>query len=249
MEAAEKEALTQAEHKRRERAKRLVRNLMERTEENGCTEAEAMEAAAKIGALMAEFDLELTELSARDTSDMVKAEVYAADYSMATVVTGVAKLCSLVVYSNSGATVATYTLYGHKTDVELATYLYEVCAEACDVGWQAYMDKHGYSKKARDSFRMGFGNRVHARMSELRAQRDREAAERAAAMPNGTGTNLVVLKDQIVVAEFEKLGVRLGKASTQRVHNPAAFAHGKAHGDRVNLERPLNGPASRPALA
>lgn len=239
---------TDQQQKRLNRAKRLIQNMLDRTTENGCTEAEAMEAASKVGALLAEFDLELDEVLARDTTDMTQQNVYAADYSMASIITGIGRLCSLVVYSMSGATVATYRLYGHKHDVELAVYLYEVCSEACDTGWQAYMDKNGYSKRARDSFRIGFGGRVANRMTELRNKRDRDAAARAAANPNGTGTNLVVLKDQIVTQEFEKTGVKLRTTAGPRVHNAAAYTSGSAHGNTVNLERPLGGPAARGAI-
>lgn len=235
--------------KRLERAKRLIQQLQERTTENGCTEAEAMEAAAKIGALLADFDLELTEVMARDTSNMVSVDVYAPDYSMAGVITGIGRLCALVTYSKSGATVATYTLYGHKHDTELAVYLYEVCAEACETGWVAYMNQHGYSAKARDSYRLGFGGRVSARMRQMREQLDREAAERAAAAAsNGTGTNLVLLKNQIVEAEFEKTGVRLTYTKGPKIHNTGAYHSGAAHGSTVNLNRPVSGPASRPAI-
>lgn len=241
------------QQKRLARAKRLIQSMADRTTDKGFTEAETMEAASKIGALLAEFDLELDEVLARDVSDMAQQDVYAADYSMATVITGIGKLCSLVTYSRSGETVATYTFYGHKHDVELAVYLYEITSESCDVGWQAYMDKHGYSKKGRDSFRIGFGHRVYQRMADLRDLRDAEAARRAAEEaernPNGTGTNLVVLKDQIVVAEFDKLGIKLTSQAGPKVHNRAAFSSGHAHGSTVNLERPLGGPAAKPALA
>lgn len=230
-----------------DRARRLIQGLVERTEERGCTEAEAMEAASKIGALLSQFDLELDEVLARDTSDMVWQEVYAADYSAASVISGIGTLCSLIVYSCSGATVATYKMFGHKPDIELATYLYEVCAEAADHGWQQYMNKQGYSKRARDSFRIGFANRVASRMAELRKQRDAENDARAAAMGT-TGTSLVVLKDQIVQAEYDKVGPKLRTVAGPRVHNAGAFREGKLHGNTVNLGRPLSGTGSQPRL-
>lgn len=233
---------------RLERAKRLIRAMLARTEENGCTEAEAMESASKIGAMLQQYDLELTDVIVNDVSDMLTREVYAADFNMATVITGIGRLCSLKVYSKSGETVATYVLFGHAPDMEMALYLYEVCAEAADHGWQVYMDRNGYSKKARESFRVGFGHRVCDRLTQLRAQRDEEARQRAMRNPNGTGTNLVVLKDQIVEAEFEKTGIRLVKRHGPTIANRAAYGAGQTHGERVNLSNPLGGTGAQAAL-
>lgn len=230
---------------RLERAKRLIRGMVERTEENGCTESEAMEAASKIGALLSQFDLELSEVMAKDTSDMVSVEVYAADFSAARLISGIGKLCSLVVYSQSGGTVASYKMFGHKPDVELGTYLYEICAEAADHGWQQYMDKHGFSKTARDSFRIGFGHRVADRMYELRQQRDAEAQARAV---RSGGTSLVLLKDQIIEAEFSKTGIKLSSRAGPKVKDAGAARAGAAHGSTVNLANPLAGPGGTAGL-
>lgn len=234
--------------KRLERAKRLIRSMADRTTDRGFTEAEAMESAAQMGALLAQFDLELDEVLARDTSDMVWQEVYAADYSAAQVITGIGRFCSLIVYSMSGGTVAAYKMYGHKPDIELGTYLYEICAEAAEQGWTDYMQAHGYSKRARDSFRIGFASRIADRLTQMKRERDEENDRRAAAAGN-TGTSLVVLKDQIVQAEFDKVGPKLRTVAGPRVHNTGAYHKGAAHGSSVNLGRPLTGGGSQPRLS
>lgn len=238
--------------KQLERAKRLIRSMAERTEERGFTEAEAMESAAQMGALLKQWDLDLDEVLARDVTDMVQREVFAPDDSAGRIITGIGRLCSLIAYRKSMAVSTTYVLYGHAADVELGVYLWEICAEAGEHGWVQYMQQHGHTVKKRESFRMGYAERVADRMYALREERDQEAAKRAAEMaaanPNGTGTNLVLLKDQLVVQEFEKTGVRLTKGAARRVADAAAFRRGGEHGATVNLNRPLAGNAGPAGL-
>ncbi len=235
-----------AQHKQRERAKRLVASLLERTTEAGFTEAEAMESAAKVGALLAQNDLELTDCIVRDVSDMVRTKVFAADDAASSIIMGIGRLCSLVVYHDSGAKGTQYSLFGHAPDVELATYLWEVCAEAAETGWAAYIKATGvHTGKARSSFRIGYGGRVYRRLVQLREER--EAAARARAVVSNC-TSLVVLKDQIVEAEFAKTGVKLRSRRGPAVHDRGAYNKGREHGNSVNLSNPLNGPDQHGAL-
>lgn len=227
--------VTQGAPDRLERAKRLIRGMLERTEERGFTEAEALEAAAKVGAMLKQYDLELTDVIVRDVSDMVQRELYAADDAAGGLVTGIGKLCSLQTYHKTG-TGGTYVVFGHAPDVELALYLWEVCAHAAEDGWSKHMAKHGYSKRKRDDYRAGFGSMMYARMSELRAERD--AAAQARATASGC-TSLVVIKDQIVKAEFEKTGVRLRTRPGRKVKHHGAYVAGADHARTVNISNPL----------
>lgn len=232
--------------KRKERAIRICRGLMERTEERGCTEAEAMANALKLGELMKQNDLELTDLIVKDTSDMVWAEVYAADHEIGSIIVGIGKLCSCITYTDSGqTTVATFKMFGHAPDIEYAKFLYEICAEAADVGFTAWMQQPGnkYSVANRRDWRRGYGGRISRLMSELREARDEEAARRAMEMGT-TGTNLVVLKDQIVQAEYDRVGPKLVYGRGAPIRNRAAYEAGARHGNTVNFNRPLGGPGT-----
>jgi hypothetical protein len=223
---------------RLERAKRIIRGLLDRTEDNGCTEAEAMANADKVSELLAVYELSLTDVIARDTSDMVRREVYSADSSAGSVITGIGRLCSLTVYHDNGSrgSVTTYVMFGHAPDVELGVYLYEVVCEAMDHDQQKDAEKHGYSKKRRESFRMGFAGRVATRLTQMREARD--AARQAQVRMSG-GTDLMVIKDQIVTQEFEKTGIKLKSRGKRTVHDTAAYGRGHAEGSKVNLNNPL----------
>lgn len=229
-----------------ERVKRLIRKLDARTTENGCTEAEAMESAEKIGQLLAQFELELTDVIISEEI-CVQREVFAADEAMGSVIVGIGRLCSLRVYHKTGSSPVTYVLFGMSRDVELAVYLYELCVEAADMGWSEWIHSgRGHTVKQRESYRAGFGSRVSIRMSEMRDARDREREER---LKTSGSRDLVLVRDAVVDEEFAKTGVRLVARRASRVRDNTAYGHGYEHGGNVNLNSPLGGPGSMGVLS
>ena len=135
-----------------DRVKRIIRELQAKTTENGCTEAEAMAAAAKMGELLQKHDLEMDEVGLKqETADCTKKQMFAADDYAGSLCTSIANLCDLIVWvSKPGC----FTFFGTPHDLLIAEYLYEVCAEAMDHGWSEFMKTEGYSMKKRQSFRM-----------------------------------------------------------------------------------------------
>jgi len=218
-----------------ERVKRIIRELQAKTTENGCTEAEAMAAAQKMGELLEKHDLEMDEVGLkRETADCKKQVMRAADNYAGSLCTAIGRLCDLIVWRTGEGN---FTFFGTPHDLLVGEYLYEVCSEAMDYGWSEYMQVHGYSMKKRQSYRMGFANRAGTRLMELR-----EARKRAA-----TGNSLVVVKDQLVKSEFDKLGMNLRKAAPQQIADTQAYLQGVAAGERVNLNNPLGGPSQNGA--
>lgn len=222
-----------------ERAKRLIRAMAERTTDRGCTEHEAMEAAEKVGALLKQFDLQLSDVFiAAEICKQV--EVFCDDDTIYPVVGGIARLCSLRHYHLVGATPPTYILFGFERDIELALYLYEVLMEAMSTEWSAYTKDHGFARKKRDSFRLGFCSRVRDRLYRMRAERDREAAERAV---RSDSRDLVLVRDAKVDEEFAKTGVRLVSGPGRKIHSGHAYGQGLEAGARAQINVPLNGDA------
>jgi hypothetical protein len=220
-----------------ERVKRIIRGLVEKNESNGASEAEALASAEKVGALLQKYDLELSQVMLDGMKNtMTKTKVFAADDAGSSLVVGIGHLCSLVVYRETGTAGFAYVLFGHDVDVELAKYLFEICSEAMESEWVDYGSKHGFTKKQRESFRRGFGGRVHDRMIELKRQRDEE--RRKHVQMSGC-TDLVIVKDQLVQAEFEKEGIRL-RSTVRRFSNDShAYGHGHTAGGKVNLNNPI----------
>lgn len=222
----------------KERAKRIIAELRKKTEENGCTEEEALSAAKTIGELLEKYNLTMDETDVReDAASCRKIEVFAADDFAASLVSGIGKFCTLIVYQNAyEGHGCKYVMFGTPQDLEMAEYLYEICVEAMEHGWADFMDSFGYSMKKRASFRMGFASRVFRRLMDLKAERDARNASQSRA--------LVVLKDQLVKSEWDKQGIKLKKAGRQQAADHNAYYRGAAAGDRVNLQRPLGGTSS-----
>lgn len=219
-----------------DRVKRLIQALRDKTTANGCTEEEAMSAAAKLGELLEKHNLSMDDVGVREeASKCRKNEVYAADDFAGTLVVGIAHFCEIVTYrvTNDGHA-GKYVFFGTPHDLEIALYLYEVCAEAMEYDWSEYMEHNGYSMKKRASFRAGFASRVYRRLMDMKAERDARNAS--------TCRDLVVLKDQLVREEFAKSGVKLVKSrGGTTVADPNAYRAGHAAGGRVNLNSPLSG--------
>lgn len=220
------------------RAKRLIADLQKITEENGATEAEALNAAKRLGELLEKYNLDLTDAIVReDAAKCVKNEVFAADDYAGVLVVGIKHFCEIIAYtvSNEGHA-GKYVFFGVPHDVEIALYLYEVCAEAMDHDWVSFMDVHGYSLKKRASFRAGFSHRVYDRLMEMKRERDARNAS--------TCRDLIVLKDQLVTEEFARqVGVKLVKHRARGgAADPNAYRAGMAAGGRVNLNNPLGNP-------
>lgn len=226
----------------KERAKRIIAELRKKTEENGCTEAEALANAQKIGEMLLKYDLTMDETDVReDARSCKKIEVFAADDYAGSLVTGIGRFCTLVTYvSTYEGHAAKFTMFGTPQDLEMGEYLYEICAYAMDDGWAEYMEHHGYSLSKRLSFRAGFASRVYRRLMDLKAERDRQQTS--------TSTALVVLKDQLVKSEWDKQGIKLRKTAGSVIRDGHAYHMGAAAGDRVNLGRPVGGTPSNPHL-
>lgn len=216
------------------RIKRIIANLRMKTEENGCSESEALAAAEKLGKLLQEHDLTLDEATlGEEAKGAEKNVVRAPDEFASSIVVGIGKLCDLIVWRSGPGQ---YSFFGTPADLEVAVYLYEILSFAIEDDCVKFMEKEGYSMKKRASFRMGFASRVTERLKQLKAERDA-----AKARMSQTGTNLVVVKEALVKQEFDKLGIRLTKGGTQTAADMNAFGAGRAAGERVNLNSPLTG--------
>jgi hypothetical protein len=224
--------------KKLERVKRIIRELQNKTESNGCTEQEAMAAAATMGRLLEENNLDITEIGVREeTSKCEKFEVYAADDYAGSLIVGIKHFCEIIAYtvSNEGHA-GKYVFFGTPHDVAIALYLYEVCAEAMEHDWARYMETNGYSMKKRMSFRAGFSRRIYDRLMEMKRERDAASAS--------TCRDLVVLKDQLVTEEFaRRFGIKLvtRRGGGNMSADMSAYRAGQSAGGRVNLRNPIEG--------
>lgn len=229
---------------RREAIIRKVRALLSKTVDNGTTEQEALAAAAKAAELMAAYDLEMSELDARDAG--VAEEKYPLHPTfakhMVVVSMAISELCGVRSWSNTSraGTREARTFFGLPHDVEVALYLAEICERAmgsevtkASAAWALFNPRKRSVHS--DSFLMGMADRLSERISELAWARRR-----------ATGSALVPLKDAIIEKAMADRGIELTNARLgRRDIDPMAFVAGLAAGNKV----PLNAAVGEAAKA
>jgi hypothetical protein len=234
------------------KVKARIRALAARTVDRGCSEAEALAAAQKIGELLEVYGITMSEVELRQEPCVQRQVVFTGGRLQAL---GVIFLSIIELTETKGWMVGrgSFVFYGLEPDVLMAEYLLHLVSSAVDTEELAYRASPAYRQSRATpqnrlrSFRYGFAERVSGRIEELAAHR-RATAE--AARARGTaGTALVVVKEEIIAKGFRDLGIRLRTSYTTRtVRDGAAYRQGVEAGGRVNLQRPVRGDAGTHAL-
>jgi hypothetical protein len=235
------------------KVKARIRALASRTVERGCSEAEAMAAAAKVGELLDVYGLTMSEVELREEACIQRTLIFddARRQAMNWLFPALLRFTGC-----RGWTVgrADYVIFGLEPDVQMAEYLMQVVAGALSWEEARYRQSPDYAasrvapQAALRSFRIGFADRVAARLDDLGAKRRAaDQAAQASAMQAGTGgTALVLLKERKIEDGFRALGVRLRTVTRSTVvRDRSAYGRGREAGGRVGLERPLGaGPVA-----
>lgn len=225
-----------------------IRALRAKVADAAATEAEVEAAAAAITKLMTRYDLDESDLvERRATASAMHARTHWHKNSQELVIEGcwqgIEDLTETKLYNEVNRegrkTAKRYNFVGDAPDVEMALYLHEMLVMSARRAWAVYLadlvENGGVrSKGSREDFYTSFGVRIGKRLHEL--ARERRGAR-------STGTELVVVKDQIIKAKMKEMGVVIRKSRAQghrvRDLNAAHAAEGAA--DRVNLNRPFAG--------
>ncbi|MGK7869490.1 DUF2786 domain-containing protein [Falsiroseomonas sp. E2-1-a20] len=235
-----------------EKVKARIRALAAKTTDRGCSEAEAMLAAQKVGELLEVYGLGMSEVELREEA-CIQREVVITGARLQAV--GIIFMAILRLTETRGWMVgrSQFVVFGLEPDVLMGEYLLHVVAGAVDHEEALFRASEAYRRsrlapqQRLRSFRYGFAERVSDRLDELAAHR--RQAEEAAHAASGAGTALVVAKEARLSEAFRGLGIRLrSRTTTRRVSDGAAFRQGVAAGGRVGLERPVGAGAGAPAL-
>ena len=243
------------------KVKARIRALAARTVERGCSEAEAMAAAAKVGELLEVYGLSMSEVELREEACIQRVMVF--DDPRRQAMNWL--FPALLRFTECrGWTVgrADYVMFGLEPDVQMAEYLMHVIANAlafeegrfrAGADYAARMGAGGRkppsarAQAALRSFRIGFADRVSSRLEELGShRRATEQAQQKEAVRNGSsGTALVLLKERKIEEGFRALGVRLRSVTrSTAIRDRGAYGRGREAGGRVGLDRPVGGGAT-----
>lgn len=224
----------------REAALKRIRALLAKTVANGCSESEAMAAAAKAGELMDRYGLTYSDLELK-SERCQQHEATDRHHYVELVANAIARFCHCRVWSDEGR----IQYFGLPIDVLIAGYMTDLCRSAMESGFKTFLHSdqrpQGQSGRAlRKPFMVAMGLRLSERIKAMAMVRERTAI-------TADGTSLVLVKNAVVDEQYHALGYRFTRGPPPRQQgHAAAQAAGQAAGDRVNLVPGVQGaPASK----
>lgn len=228
---------------KREKIISKVQALLAKTVAAGCSEQEAMSAAAMADDLMRQYDLSYTDIEAEVEADVYGARKRAmpntarrrSPHEVNYCVIEVAKYWDCRAWQGKDGLLV---FFGERNDTENAHQMIALLQSAMDAELGRYnkspaRPKTVHGKTIRTSFMMGMVRRLNERLRELKAARSQANAPR-------TGTALVVVKTQVVNNKFtvyardNNIKIRV-TTSRRRTGSDAAYGAGQFAAGRVDL--------------
>lgn len=237
------------------KVKARIRALTAKTVDRGCSEAEAMAAAAKVGELLDIYGLSMSEVELREEACIQRRLAFAGPQRAALrwLFPALLRFCECRGWTDGRQDLV---LFGLEPDVQMAEWLLHVIAaallfeEARFRAGPAYAARRHQAQAVLRSFRYGFADRLSKRLAELAEARAATAeASRAATHAGSASTALVVAKERKLEEGFRGLGLRLRSTYSQvTVRDRGAYGQGAAAGGRVGLGRPVGAGAGTTRL-
>lgn len=222
-----------------------IQALRAKTIDNGCTEEEALSAAAKVAELLDRYDLSLTDVELRAAP--CERRVYETHRKkripLDDCIGAIAHFCDCRVWREKNAAgESSYVFFGLRPDIEVAHYLTELIDSAVRAGLGRFKTSAEYGRfrhqerhLANASFALGMVASIADKLTALKARRDD--------INQSTGRGLVVLKTSVVDAEFDKLDMKLRTVrSNGRMVSTAAYEAGGAAGQAVAINPGIEMP-------
>ena len=189
-----------------------IQALRAKTVEQGCTEQEALAAAAKVAELLDRYGLSLSELDLQRQA-CEGAPVETTRKRAAPVddcVPGIAAFFDCRAWGEKAAPgTLRYVFFGLPGDVAGARYLYDLVEQAFETETAQFRAGPDYGaaptgvrRTMTNSFQIGLARGIVAKLHALREARE-------GAMRGASGRDLVVAKAGVVDAELDKLGLSL----------------------------------------
>jgi hypothetical protein len=231
-----------------DRLKVRIQALRAKTIDNGCTEEEALSAAAKVAELLDRYDLSLSDVELRAAP--CERRVYETHRKkripLDDCIGAIAHFCDCRVWREKDAAgESSYVFFGLRPDVEVAHYLTELIDAAVRAELGRFKTSAEYGRfrhqerhLANASFALGMVASIADKLTAMKASRDQ--------VNHSTGRGLVVLKTSVVDAEFDKLDMKLRTVrSNSRMVSMTAYEAGGAAGVAVAINPGIDKGPSR----
>jgi hypothetical protein len=216
-----------------DKLKLRIQALRAKTVDSGCTEDEALSAAAKVAELLDRYDLSLTDVELRAAPCERRAyETHRKKrIPLDDCIGAIANFCDCRVWREKNvAGESSYVFFGLRSDIEVAHYLTELIDGAVRAELGRFKTSAAYSQfrhqerhLANASFALGMVASIADKLTAMKASRDQ--------VNHSTGRGLVVLKTSVVDAEFDKLDLKLRtQRSNRRMVSMTAYEAGGVAG-------------------
>lgn len=220
-----------------------IQALRAKTIDNGCTEDEALSAAAKVAELLDRYDLSLTDVELRAapcerrTYETHRKKRIPLDDCIG----AIAHFCDCRVWREKNAAGESgYVFFGLRSDIEVAHYLTELIDAAVRAELGRFKTSPDYNQfrhqerhLANASFALGMVASIADKLMAMKARRDQ--------VNDNTGRGLVLLKTSVVDSEFDKLDLNLRtQRSSSRTVSMAAYEAGGVAGASLAISPGIN---------
>ncbi|HVJ51875.1 MAG TPA: DUF2786 domain-containing protein [Aliidongia sp.] len=224
---------------RLDKLKARLQALLAKTIENGCTENEALSAAAKVAELLDRHDLSLTDIEIQEAP----CERLAFEPSrkkripLDGCIGAIAEFCDCRAWRERSASgQLRYVFFGLPADATAARHLTELvdAAVRSELGrYKTSLEYQGFRHNERHmanaSFALGMVDSIAGKLIAMKAARDRAI--------HADGRDLTILKTSLVDQELAKLGVQLHPVEGGgRMVSIAAYDAGGTAGEAFTVE-------------
>ena len=217
------------------RLRAIIGGLRAKTLANGCTEAEALLAAAKVAELLDRYDLSLTDVEIRRShcERRIYQDTRNKRIPIGECVGAIAAFCNCRVWREKTADKALrYVFFGLPADAEAALYLTELIDAAIRTELSRfkttpdYQDfRHADRHLANASFALGMAGSIADKLAAMMADRK-----------TGSGRDVIVVKTALVDAELAALDTQFRDVeSAPRMISPDAYDAGEAAGAAAKI--------------
>ena len=221
-----------------DKLKARIQALRAKTTDQGCTEQEAISAAAKVAELLDRHDLSFADLDRReDLCTRGAFETYRKKrVPLDSCIGAIAHFCDCRVWREKNAAgTLSYVFFGLHADVAVALYLADVVDLAIRTELGRYKNspaylrfRHNERALANSSFALGMVSSIATKLTVMKQERD--GTNRC------SGRDLVVAKASVVAEELARLGLTLRQSGGgRRMVSPNAFDAGKAVGESLPI--------------
>lgn len=222
-----------------DRLRLRIEALRAKTVANGCTEGEALAAAAKVAELLDRYDLSLTDVEiGRSSCEQLVYEIRRSKrIPIDECIGAIADFCDCRVWrekDRSGD--VRWVFFGLRADIEAAHCLAELIDSAVrtelgryktSAAYQAF--RHQERHIANASFTLGMVASIADKLTAMKVAREKAQG--------GGGRAVVVAKQAVVDTEIEKLGLELRMVpQARRLVSPLAYEAGEEAGETLTID-------------